>query len=90
VRYGCPVGSLCFELAKARGPLSKQAIKPFKSLLVWCEEQFRLLGTGKASGRHALHLVASLQGISLTAAVFGDPKLIVMEAAHLREWLRTL
>ncbi|MCC7016502.1 MAG: TetR/AcrR family transcriptional regulator [Rhodospirillales bacterium] len=90
VRYGCPIGSLCFELAKARGPLSKQAAKPFRSLLVWCEEQFRLLGAGTKSGRHALHLVASLQGISLTAAVLGDSKLIVEEAEHLKEWLRTM
>lgn len=89
-RYGCPVGSLCFELARARGPLSESAAQPFMALLGWCEAQFRQLGDGDEANCKALHLVSALQGVSLTAAVFGDPKMIEKEAKFIRHWLRTL
>jgi AcrR family transcriptional regulator len=89
-RYGCPVGSLCFEIARARGAVSTHAARPFRVLLDWCGEQFRELGAGKAADGHALHLIAALQGISLTASVLNDPGLIVKEAKHLKAWLRDL
>lgn len=88
--YGCPVGSFCFELARQRGPLSETATRPFRLLLDWCEVQFRLIGGGSQSGRYALHLISALQGVSLTAAVFGEPALIANEAELLRDWLQTI
>lgn len=88
--YGCPVGSLCFELARARGPLSEDAARPFRALLEWCEAQFRHLGVRDDADRHALHLVSALQGVSLTAAVFGDADLIGKEAQFIGRWLRSL
>ncbi len=88
--YGCPVGSICFELARTRGPLSEQATRPFRLLLDWCEKQFRLLGAGDKSDRYALHIISALQGISLTAAVFGEAEMITKEAEHLQEWLQTI
>ncbi len=89
-QYGCPIGSLCFELARARGPLSEQAVRPFRLLLEWCEEQFILIGAKDKSGCYALHLVSALEGISLTAAVFGDAEMISMEVKHLEEWLHSV
>ena len=88
--YGCPVGSFCFELARARGSLSENAIHPFRLLLDWCETQFKLIGGGKKSDMLALHLVSALQGVSMTGAIFGDPELIAKEAKVLRAWLRTI
>lgn len=88
--FGCPIGSLCFETARARGPMSDHAARPFRLLLDWSEEQFRLMGAEKASSRYALHLVSALQGISLVAAVFADPEMIVMEAQTLQDWLQTI
>lgn len=88
--FGCPIGSLCFETARARGPMSAQAARPFRLLLDWSEAQFRLLGAEAASRRYALHLVSALQGISLVAAVFADPEMISVEAETLREWLQTI
>ncbi len=88
--YGCPVGSLCFEIARARGAVSTYAARPFQVLLDWCSEQFREMGTGKEADGHALHLIAALQGISLTASVLNDPGLIVKEAKRLKAWLRDL
>lgn len=90
-RYGCPIGSLCYELAKGRGPLSSEASAPFRTLLAWCDKQFRLLGKSKQrSATLALHMVASLQGISLIANAFGDPDTILTEAKFLTDWLRSV
>lgn len=90
-RYGCPVGSLCYELAKGRGPLSDEAAQPFRILLAWCEKQFYLMGkSGKTAAVHAVHLVAALQGISLIANALGEPDTILYEAKFLSDWLRTV
>lgn len=86
-RYGCPIGSLCFEVARAR---QLDAAGPFRVLLDWCAEQFRALGTGADAARHAVHLIAALQGISLTASVMADARLIAMEAKYLKHWVRGL
>lgn len=89
-RYGCPIGSLCYELAKGRGPLSDAAAQPIKLLVSWCDEQFRLMGQVEQAPVLAHHLVACLQGISLLANAFGDPDLILTEAAYLTGWLGTI
>lgn len=88
--YGCPVGSLCFELSRTPGPLSTNAVLPFRLLLDWCEKQFCLLGARDKSDRYALHLVSALQGISLTAAIFTDAEMITKEAEYLQEWIQTI
>lgn len=90
-RYGCPIGSLCYELAKGRGPLSSEASAPFRMMIAWSEKQFRLLGkTKQKASVLALHMVASLQGISLIANALGDPDTILTEAKYLTDWLRTV
>jgi len=90
-RYGCPIGSLCYELAKGRGPLSSEASAPFRTLLGWSEKQFRLLGKPRQKAAAlALHMVASLQGISLIANALGDPDTILTEAKFLSDWLRNV
>ncbi|MGD9867479.1 MAG: TetR/AcrR family transcriptional regulator [Hyphomicrobiales bacterium] len=88
--YGCPIGSFYFELARARGPLAPLAVEPFRELLQWCERQFRDMGVTDGANRHALHLVSSLQGISLVAAVFADPEMILREANHQQGWLNEI
>lgn len=89
--YGCPVGSLCYELAKGRGPLSSAASQLFTTLLGWSGKQFREAGfTKKRSQVLALHLISSLQGISLIANALGDPDSIPMETKFLKDWLKSL
>lgn len=88
--FGCPVGSLCYELAKGRGPMSAEAAQPFQLLLAWCEAQFRLMGCSRDARTLALHLVAALQGISLIANALGESAHILREAAYLKRWLREI
>ena len=88
--YGCPIGSLCYELAKQNDNLSDEAAKPLRMLLQWADEQFRLLGKGEDSSSLALHLIAVLQGASLLANAFHDPEVIVQETDRLKVWLKEL
>lgn len=86
--FGCPVGSLCYELAKGRGTMSAEAARPFRLLLDWCEVQFQLMGCTREAQILALHLIAALQGISLIANALGDSEQILRETSYLKRWLR--
>lgn len=87
---GCPTGSLCQELHKDGGPLAEKSAGMFSAMLGWLEAQFRLLGMGKASSDHALHLVSALQGASLLTNAFNDPTLMLRETARLTKWVKAL
>jgi TetR/AcrR family transcriptional repressor of nem operon len=89
-RSGCPIGTLCGELHKEGGPLAEQAARVFAELLAWLEAQFRLLGKGKSSRDLAAHLLAAVQGASLLALTFHDPRFVARESDHLKRWVRAL
>jgi len=89
-RAGCPVGSLCAELGKREGSLADHSAQPLRRLLAWTEEQFTEMGLNDARSALALHLLASLQGISLLANAFRDAGLVEREAIFLNNWIDTL
>ena len=90
-RYGCPIGSLCYELGKEGGPMRQKAAQPLRLLLDWSEQQFLGMGQTPAAARNcALHLITVLQGISLVSNAFGDPQMTMRETRRLRAWLRDL
>src|SRR5262249_224352 len=89
-RAGCPVGSLCAELGKEDTLLAKDAARPLRDLLTWIEAQFAALGREREKAGLALHLLASLQGVSLLANCFRDPAAVIKEAQHLNAWIETL
>lgn len=86
-RYGCPVGSLCQELGKQGGTLADQAAKLLNDQIHWAEIQFKAIGSGEKSSEYALSLITNVQGILLLTHTFKDPKLVVRQAATIREWL---
>lgn len=88
--YGCPIGSVCYELAKQRGALIEEAAQPLRFLLQWAEAQFRQLGSAESAPVHALHLITVLQGASLVANAFNNPEVILQETDYLRAWLASL
>ena len=88
--YGCPIGSVCYELAKQRGALIEEAAKPLKFLQQWAEDRFRELGCAEKAPAHALHLITVLQGASLVANAFSNPAVIQQETDHLKAWLESL
>jgi len=89
-RGGCPVGTLCSELRKAGGAAAKNVTILFETALDWMEQKFRAIGKGTESRAFAVHLLAATQGASVLAHTFHDPRLIDVESARLKEWIRSL
>ena len=87
---GCAVGTFCSELHKTGGSVAARATGIFSQYLAWLETQFRALGQGRASRGLAVHLLSSLQGVSLLAHTFHDPSLVTMETKRLKGWVDSL
>ena len=91
-RNGCPVGTLCSELAKLGHPALPQANTLFILFRDWLREQFAQLG-GRASAdadRLAMHLLARSQGIATLANAFDDGAFIEQEVSQLHAWLHAI
>ena len=89
-RSGCPIGSLCSELRKESPQLASEAGQLFTELLKWLESQFEALGRGADKHGLALHLLASVQGVSLLSNSVGNPEWVLLEARHLTQWVANL
>lgn len=87
-RYGCPVGTLCAELAKLHHPSRAQANGLFELFRQWLREQFVLLGRARDADALAMHLLARSQGVAALASAFGSDAFIAHETAQMNEWLR--
>lgn len=87
--HGCPIGSLASELNKHDGDLGADSEQLFELLLTWCERQFRELGR-KDAKTLAVALIGGVQGASLLADTFGDPKILAREIRRLERWIDEL
>lgn len=88
-QYGCPVGTLCTELAKLAHPARTDANRLFTIFRIWLSRQFQLLGRGAEADRLAMHLLARSQGVATLANAFHDEKFIRQEVAEMCAWLKT-
>lgn len=89
-RHGCPVGTLCTELAKLDHPALPNASLLFSLFRHWLAAQFRQLGLDSEADRLAMHLLARSQGIATLANAFDDEAFIKQEVSELHTWLRTV
>lgn len=86
-RYGCPVGTLCSELAKLGHPSQGEANKLFTLFRTWLRRQFTLLGRETDADALAMHLLARSQGIATLASAFRNETFIRQEVKQLDCWL---
>lgn len=86
-RYGCPVGTLCTELAKLGHAARAEANELFTLFRVWLREQFVLLGREADADALAMHLLARTQGVATLASAFRDEAFIAHEVELMCEWL---
>jgi len=86
-RYGCPVGTLCTELAKLSHASQGEANALFTLFRAWLRRQFELLGRKDDADRLALHLLARSQGVAVLANAYRDEKFIRQEVEQMCEWL---
>lgn len=89
-RYGCPVGTLCAELAKLEHPAQGEAGMIFGQFRSWLREQFEALGRKDDADALAMHLLSRSQGIATLANAFHDETFIHHEVELLENWLQSL
>lgn len=89
--HGCPMGSLCTELAKLRHALQYSATDMFDIFRQWLRDQFLLLEYPKArSDQLAMHLIARAQGIALIANAYQDEAFMQREVKELNKWIEQI
>lgn len=86
-RYGCPVGTLCSELAKLDHASQGEAGRLFTLFRAWLRRQFALLGRAADADALAMHLLARSQGVAALANAFQDEAFIRQEVDQMCVWL---
>ena len=88
--YGCPVGTLCTELAKLEHPALPHANRIFGLFRDWLGGHFAQLGFRKHADALALHILAWSQGVATLASAFRDEGFVRREVLQLEDWLDQL
>lgn len=88
MKHGCPVGSLCQELAKLDHAAQGRAGEVMALFAGWLREQFERMGCGDGAAAFALHLLGRTQGVAALATAFGDPAYVSHEVQLLNDWVR--
>jgi TetR/AcrR family transcriptional repressor of nem operon len=89
MRYGCPVGTLCAELAKLTHASQGEATQLFTLFRTWLRRQFALLGHEADADALAMHLLARSQGVAMLASAFRDEKFVKQEVKQMCDWLQS-
>lgn len=87
-RYGCPVGTLCSELAKLNHGAQDEANRLFTLFRTWLRRQFTLLGRERDADALAMHLLARSQGVAMLANAFHDETFIKQEVRQMCDWVK--
>ena len=86
---GCPIGSLCAELAKDTAALQSKSREVFELLRDWMSKQFEQLGFTDGNEK-AMDMLARMQGVAALACTFKDSAYLHRSIDELRGWLKTL
>lgn len=84
---GCPVGTLCNELAKLDHLAKGEAARLFTLFRDWLIRQFTALGRGADAESLALHLLMRSQGVATLATAFRDGAFVQREVDDMCAWL---
>jgi TetR/AcrR family transcriptional regulator, transcriptional repressor for nem operon len=85
--HGCPLGTLCNELAKLDHVAKGDATKTFSLFRHWLARQFTALGREADADALALHVLMRSQGIATLATAFHDEDFIRREVEDMDTWL---
>ncbi|MCB1876688.1 MAG: TetR/AcrR family transcriptional regulator [Chromatiales bacterium] len=88
--YGCPVGTLCTELAKLNHTSRAEANKVFTLFRVWLRNQFTQLGHMQEADVLALHVLSWSQGVATLGNAFDDYNYVKREVEKMCDWLDAL
>jgi AcrR family transcriptional regulator len=87
MRFGCPVGTLCDELAKLDHAARPEAGRIFTLFRDWLRRQFEALGRTDDADELAMHLLMRSQGVATMANAFRDEAFLRQEVARMYDWL---
>ena len=90
MRHGCPVGTLCSELAKLDHAAQGDARRLFTLLRDWLARQFGEWAPEAEADALAMRVLARSQGIAALATAFRDEAFIRREVDDLCAWLEAL
>jgi AcrR family transcriptional regulator len=85
--HGCPVGTLCNELAKLDHVAKGDAAKIFTLFRDWLAHRFAALGREADADALALHILMRSQGVAALATAFRDEDFIRREVEDMDTWL---
>ncbi|PDT18478.1 TetR family transcriptional regulator [Rhizobium sp. J15] len=85
--YGCPVGTLCNELAKLDHIGKERAAELFSLFRHWLSRQFCAFGCEADADALAMHLLMRSQGVATLAAAYRDETFVHREVENMRGWL---
>lgn len=88
--FGCPVGTLCSELAKLDHPAKPRAAEIFSLFRNWLGDQFCALGAAGRAEELAMHILSWSQGVAIIASAFRDEAFISREVGAITTWLDEL
>lgn len=85
--YGCPVGTLCSELAKLDHIAKGRAAELFDLFRHWLSRQFIAFGRETDADALAMHILMRSQGVATLAAAYRDEIFVQNEVENMRAWL---
>jgi len=85
--HGCPIGTLCSELAKLEHTAKDAAADLFGLFRRWLARQFTALGREANADALALHVLMRSQGVAALATAFRDEAFVRREVEDLTAWL---
>jgi len=88
--YGCPVGTLCTELAKLNHASKEEANKVFTLFRTWLRNQFNLLGHADDADALAMQVLSWSQGVATLGNAFNDFSYVKPEVDKMCDWLDSL
>ena len=86
IESGCPIGSLCTELAKDTEALQSKSREVFELIRDWMSRQFDGIGFSDANDK-AMDLLARIQGIAVMASTFKDSQYLYRSIRDLKRYI---
>ena len=87
--HGCPLGTLCAELANQPGQSPALTAPLMQTLLDWAEQQFHAMGRRDARDL-AVELVIAYEGSAVLTNALAQPQIMAREARRLEKWITAL
>ena len=88
--YGCPVGTLCSELAKLNHGSRESANQVFALFRLWLKHQFVSLGFAEEADALAMRVLSWSQGVATLGNAFDDYVYVKQEVDQMCDWIDAL